>query len=141
MIYDKASQLIDKKFIKPETRNITGSLIRVEYRLQNPIVVNRELGLGTISDLIDNWNNLKGLYNESVGSFLHRFEQKIPKKIQSFKSESDVLKYFFNTYPNSGWNQYRNYYDSRAILGKWGSINDLRLTLSTYRKVQELAVM
>lgn len=90
--------------------------MRVEYRMQKALVVNRELGLNTVYDLIDNWNNLKILYQKSIGNFLYGFEQKALDKTQSFKSEADVLKYFLYKYPNSGWSKYRSYYGSKAIL-------------------------
>ena len=134
MIYNKTRQLIDTKSIKEETKGITGSLMRVEYRMQKALVVNRELGLNTVYDLIDNWNNLKILYQKSIGSFLYGFEQKALDKTQSFESEADVLKYFLYKYPNSGWSKYRSYYGSKAILEQWASINDLKATLSSYKQ-------
>ena len=66
--------------------------------MKKALVVNRELGLNTVSDLIDNWNNLKILYQESIGNFLYGFEQKALDKTQSFESEADVLKYFLYKY-------------------------------------------
>ena len=134
VIYNKTRQLIDTKSIKKETKSITGSLMRVEYRMKKALVVNRELGLNTVSDLIDNWNNLKILYQKSIGNFLYGFEQKALDKTQSFESEADVLKYFLYKYPNSGWSKYRSYYGSKAILEQWASINDLKATLSSYKQ-------
>ena len=88
MIYNKTCQLIDTKPIKKETKSITDSLMRVEYRMQKALVVNRGLGLNTVYDLIDNWNNLKILYQKSIGNFLYGFEQKTLDKTQSFESEA-----------------------------------------------------
>ena len=98
-----------RKIIKKETgRIITGSLMRAEYRLYNKDVILRELGLVTLNDLIESWNNLKGLFNVSVKSFLHRYDQKAPPSNLKLKTESDRLKYFFDKYgTRSGWNNYR----------------------------------
>ena len=132
-IYDKTRQLIDKQFIKPETRSITGSLMRVEYRLEKDDVVNRELKFSTLADLLDDWDNLNDLYKESVEGFLQPYEKKIPNKIESFESESDVMEYFFDTYGTSGWNNYRKYHGSRAILEKWNPITDLTKSLISHK--------
>ena len=43
------------------------------------------------------------------------------------------MNYFFDTYGTSGWNNYRKYHGSRAILEKWNPITDLTETL-IYRK-------
>ena len=133
VIYDNTRQLIEKQLIKPETKSITGSLMRVEYRLEKDDVVKRELKFSTLADLLNNWDNLNGLYNESVEGFLQPYEKKIPKKIESFESEFAVMEYFFDTYGTSGWNNYRKYYGSRAILEKWNPITDLTKSLIYYK--------
>ena len=138
VFYNKTAQLIDKKIIKKETgRIITGSLMRAEYRLYNKDVILRELGLGTLNDLIESWNNLKGLFNVSVESFLHRYDQKAPPSNLELKTESDRLKYFFDKYgTRSGWNNYRKHLGSGQIMENWDNVSDLKDFLRHYRVKQ-----
>jgi len=114
IIYDKTRELKEKRKYETEHPNI----MRVEYRMRKKQKCASELHYSTLSELLNNWNDLDKIYNDKVGKL---FFKNAKYAINNKKRNAlDELLYFYTQPTRSPFNEYLMAKGAEHVLAKLG---------------------